>query len=79
MDIQTAQTLGMAFATGLGVIGPSIGMGILVGKALEAIGRNPEAHPKILSTMLIGAALTEAIAILALVFAILIGKGALLG
>jgi len=79
MELAVAKTLGMAIATGLGVFGPGIGIGILVGKALEAIGRNPEAQGKILTTMFIGAALTEALAILALVFAVLVANGALLG
>ena len=47
MDIEVAKTLGMALVVGLGVIGPGIGLGILVGRALEAIGRNPEASGKI--------------------------------
>ena len=34
MDIEVAKTLGMALAVGLGVIGPGVGLGILVGKAL---------------------------------------------
>ncbi len=72
MDIESARLLGMAFATGVGVFGPGIGMGILVSRALEGIGRNPEAQGKIMTTMFIGAAMTEALAILALVFALLI-------
>jgi hypothetical protein len=49
MDIMSAKLIGMALAAGLGVIGPGIGIGILVGRALEAIGRNPEAQGKILT------------------------------
>ena len=63
MDIEVAKTLGMAIAVGLGVIGPGIGLGILVGKALEAIGRNPDAAGQITSTMFIGIAVTDALAI----------------
>jgi F-type H+-transporting ATPase subunit c len=79
MELEAAKTIGMALAAGLGVLGPGIGIGILVGRALEAIGRNPDAQGKIMSTMFIGAALTEALAILALVFAVLVANGALLG
>ena len=78
MDLASAKTLGMALAVGLGVIGPGIGIGILVGHALEAIGRNPDAQGKILTTMFIGVALTEALAILAIVFSVLVVQGTLL-
>ena len=52
--------------------GPGIGMGILVGKALEAIGRNPDAAPKIQQNMILGIAFTEALMIFALVVAFII-------
>ena len=67
MDINSAKIIGMALAVGLGVIGPGIGIGIVVGKALEAIGRNPEASDTLQTTMFIGVAFTEALAIFALV------------
>ena len=57
----------MALAVGLGVIGPGIGIGLIVAKAVEAIGRNPEAAGKVQATMFIGIAFTEALAIFALV------------
>ena len=72
MDIEVAKTLGMALVVGLGVIGPGIGLGILVGRALEAIGRNPEAAGKIQVPMFIGLAFTEAVAIYALVIAFIL-------
>jgi|TARA_Y100000310_G_scaffold345555_1_gene466478 F-type H+-transporting ATPase subunit c len=72
MDIEAVKTLGMAIAAGLGVIGPGIGIGIVVGKALEAMGRNPEASGKIQATMFIGIAFTEALAIFALVIAFIV-------
>ena len=72
MDIEVAKTLGMAIAVGLGVIGPGIGLGILIGKALEAIGRNPDAAGQITSTMFIGIAVTDALAIFALVVGFII-------
>ena len=61
-----------ALAYGLGAIGPGIGIGILFSKAVEAIGRNPEAENKIRVNMLLGFALTEAIALFALMMAFLI-------
>jgi len=72
MDIEVAKTLGMALVVGLGVIGPGIGLGILVGRALEAIGRNPEASGKITANMFIGIAVTDALAIFALVIGFII-------
>jgi F-type H+-transporting ATPase subunit c len=63
-----------AIAIGLGAIGPGIGVGYGVGKAMEAIGRNPEVIGPILVPMLIGLGFAEAIAIYALVIAfILVG------
>lgn len=71
-SVEWAVALGPGLAMGLGAIGPGIGIGILVGKALEAIGRNPEASGKIQTVMILGIAFTEAIAIYALVIALLI-------
>jgi F-type H+-transporting ATPase subunit c len=72
MDLEVAKTLGMAIAVGFGVLGPGIGLGILVGKALEAIGRNPEASGKIQAMMFVGIAVTDALAIFALVIGFII-------
>ena len=63
-------TLAKAIAIGLGAIGPGIGIGMIGGKAMEAVGRNPEASGKILVQMLIASAFAEAIAIYALVIAL---------
>ena len=61
--------LAKALAIGLGAIGPGIGVGLIGAKAMEAVGRNPEASGKILVTMLLAIAFAEAIAIYALVIA----------
>lgn len=53
----------------IGGIGPAIGVGIIGAKAMEALGRNPEASGRILPAMLIAMAFAEAIAIYALIFA----------
>jgi len=58
-----------ALAIGIGAIGPGLGIGFIGAKAMEAIGRNPEATGKILVPMLIASAFAEAIAIYALVIA----------
>ncbi|HLB51253.1 MAG TPA: ATP synthase F0 subunit C [Patescibacteria group bacterium] len=69
METEAAKLLAMGLAMGLGAIGPGIGIGIIVGRALEAMGRNPEASGKVQATMFIGIAFTEALAIFALVIA----------
>ncbi|MBX5446060.1 ATP synthase F0 subunit C [Sphaerobacter sp.] len=61
-----------ALAIGLGSLGPALGIGMAVRGAMEALGRNPEAEGAIRITMIIGAALAEAVAIYAFVIAIVI-------
>ena len=63
------ENLPAGLAIGLGALGPGIGIGLIGMKAMEAIGRNPEAQAKILPAMLLGMAFAEAIAIYALVIA----------
>jgi F-type H+-transporting ATPase subunit c len=63
-----------AFAIAVGAIGPAIGVGLIGAKAMEAIGRNPEASGKIFAPMLLGMAFAEAIAIYALVIAFITNK-----
>jgi F-type H+-transporting ATPase subunit c len=58
-----------AFAIGVGGIAPALGIGMIGSKAMESIGRNPEAADKIFVPMLLGMAFAEAIAIYALVIA----------
>ncbi len=70
MDIAT---LAKAIAIGLGSMGPGIAIGMIGAKAMEAIGRNPEASGKVFVPMLIALAFAEAITIYALVIAFSIG------
>ncbi len=72
MDTETAKQFGAAIAIGVGAIGPGLGIGMAVRGAMEALGRNPEAEGAIRTTMIIGAALAEAVAIYAFVIAIII-------
>ena len=65
--------LAAGVAMGLGAFGPAIGIGYLGGKAMEALGRNPEAAGPIQTNMILAIAFAEAIGIYALVVAILIG------
>jgi len=72
MDIESVRLLGMALAAGLGVIGPSIGIGMIGAGAMQAIGRNPEASGKIVSNMILAIVFAEALGILTLVVAFII-------
>ena len=64
--------LATAIAIGVGVIGPGLGVGLIGSKAMEALGRNPEAEASIRTTMILAAAFAESIAIFALVVALII-------
>lgn len=68
MTIQFAAAL----AIGLGAIGPGIGVGLVAGPALNAMGRNPEAAGVIRTNMLLAIVFAEAISIYALVVALII-------
>lgn len=61
--------VGKGLAIGLAAVGAGIGIGLIGGKAMEAIGRNPEATGKVLVPMLIASAFAEAVAIYGLVIA----------
>jgi len=63
------ENLPAALAIAIGSIAPALAIGIIGAKAMEAIGRNPDAQAKILPAMLLGMAFAEAIAIYALVIA----------
>ncbi len=65
--------VGAGFSMGFGALGPAIGIGWLVSKAMESLGRNPEAQPQIQANMILGIAFVEAIAIYALVVAVMVG------
>jgi len=67
-DIALAATL----AIGIGSIAPAIAIGLIGSKASEAIGRNPDAAPKIQTSMILAIAFAEAIAIYALVIALIL-------
>jgi len=58
-----------ALTIAIGTIAPALSIGFIGAKAMESIGRNPEAAGKILVPMLLVAAFAEAIAIYALVIA----------
>lgn len=65
--------LAAGLAMGIGAIGPAIGIGLIGGNAVQALGRNPEAAGVVQTNMILAIAFAEAIGIYALVVAILIG------
>ena len=60
------------YAYGLAAIGPGIGIGYLVGKAVEAMARQPEAAGMVRTTMFLGIAFTEALDLIGFVVFILL-------
>ena len=56
----------------IGAAGPGIGIGIVVGGAVQAIGRNPDAEGQIQTNMILGIVFAEAVAIYCLVVALII-------
>ncbi len=69
--ITALKTIGAGLAM-IGVIGPGIGIGLVVQGALTAMGRNPDASGQIVTNMILGIAFAEAVAIYALVVSLII-------
>ena len=67
-----AAASGAGMAYGLAAIGPGIGIGYLVGKSVEAMARQPEAAGMVRTTMFLGIAFTEALALIGFVVFILV-------
>ena len=67
MEQAAIVVLAKAFTMTIGGIFPALAIGKIVSKAMESIGRNPEAGEKLFVPMLLGAAFAEAIAIYSLV------------
>lgn len=72
MEAEVFKLLAAGLCMGLGAVGPGIGEGFVAGKALEAIGRNPETSGKITPLMFVGMAVTESTGIYALVVTLII-------
>ena len=64
--------IGAGLCMGIGAIGPALGEGNAVGKALEGMARQPEAAGTLRTNMILGCAITETTGIYALVIALLI-------
>ena len=70
--IIAAKAIGAAICMGVGSIGPALGEGNAVGKALEGMARQPEAASDLRTNMILGCAITETTGIYSLVIALLI-------
>ena len=70
--IIAAKAIGAAICMGVGAIGPALGEGNAVGKALEGMARQPEAAGDLRTNMILGCAFTETTGIYSLVIALLI-------
>ena len=70
--IALAKALGAGLCMGIGAIGPALGEGNAVSKALEGMARQPEAAGNLRTTMILGCAITETTGIYSLLIAFLI-------
>ena len=71
-SVEAARALGAGLCMGLGAIGPAIGEGNAVGKALEAMARQPEMASALRTNMILGCAITETTGIYSLVISLLL-------
>jgi F-type H+-transporting ATPase subunit c len=72
MDAEAAKFMGAGIAMGVGALGPGLGLGLMIGKALESIARQPEVSGDVRTNMFIGIGVTEAVALYAFVVALIL-------
>lgn len=72
MEAEVVKLIAAGATIAIGGIAPSVAIGMMASKAMEAIGRNPEAASKIQTNLILAIAFAEAIAIYALVVALII-------
>ena len=70
--VRAACAIGAGLCMGIGAIGPALGEGNAVGKALEGMARQPEAAGNLRTNMILGCAITESTGIYSLVVALLL-------
>lgn len=68
----TSAASGAGIAFGLATLGPGLGLGYLIGQSVQAMARQPEAAGRVQTTMFIGIAVVEALAIIGFVIAMLL-------
>lgn len=71
-NIEAMKQLGAALAIGLGTLGPAIGIGLIGSRAMEAMGRNPEAAGTVQTNMILAIAFAESLGVFALLVALLL-------
>lgn len=72
MNADIMKLLAIAITMALGAFGPAVAIGMIGSKAMEALGRNPEAESAVRTTMILAIAFAEAVAIYALVVALIL-------
>jgi len=72
MDAESIKSLSIAITMGVGTIAPAVAIAMIGSKGADAIGRNPEAAPKVQTAMILAIAFAEAIAIYALVVSLIL-------
>lgn len=70
--VRAACAIGAGLCTGIGAIGPALGEGNAVGKALEGMARQPEMASTLRTNMILGCAITESTGIYSLVISLLL-------
>ena len=68
----TASTVATVIAIAIGVLGPALGMGLAISKALDALARQPDMEKTIMRTLFIGLAMIESLAIYVLVIVLIV-------
>ena len=72
--IKAACAIGAGLCMGIGAIGPALGEGNAVGKALEGMARQPEMANTLRTNMILGCAITESTGIYSLVVALVLTR-----
>lgn len=72
MEPEAVKLIAIMVVMAIGTIAPAVAIGWIGSKGADAIGRNPEAAPKVQTAMILAIAFAEAIAIYALVIALIL-------
>jgi len=72
LTVPGLSAIGAGIGYGLAAIGPGIGIGIVVGNAVKSMAQNPESAGQVRTTMFLGIAFTEALALIGFVVFILL-------
>ncbi len=70
--VEAAKAISAGLCMGIGAIGPAMGEGNAVGKALESMARQPEIAKTLRTNMILGCAITETTGIYSLIIALLL-------